>query len=271
MTMVFGTVTSAAPAFDRIADEYDSLFTFSAIGRTQREVVWNRLLSVFSSGDHILELNCGTGQDALFMARAGMRVIGCDASPRMIERARQRIATEGADAQFFTLATEELHKLPESLLFDGLLSNFGGLNCVRDLSVVARQAARHLKPGAPLLLCFLNRFCAWEIVHYLFRGRLSKAFRRCRGTSIARVGELSFPVNYPTLGELRRIFAPEFRFIAVVGVGVTVPPSYCEPWIARHPRVLLLLREIDELVRALPGLRVLGDHVLVHLERTSTC
>ena len=269
MTAASSATIAAAPAFDGVADDYDASFTFSNIGRAQRDVVWQRILSVFHAGDHILELNCGTGQDALFMVQAGMRVTGCDASPRMVECARRSVAAKGVarEAEFHTLATEELRILPEQGLFDGLLSNFGGLNCVSDLSLVACEAARRLKPGAPLLLCLLNRVCAWEIAYYLLRGRVRKAVRRCGGAVIAQMGEHTFPVQYPTVAELRGIFEPEFRIVALTGVGITVPPSYCESWIARWPRLLRGMKAIDDQIRATPGIRTLGDHILLHVEK----
>lgn len=273
MTSVAEIDSPAATAFDSLAAKYDSLFTFSAVGQSQRNVVWKHLLSVFRPGEHILELNCGTGMDALFLVKAGLRVTACDASPRMIEMARKRIAgaDEGRAPEFFTLATEELYKLPEQCRFDGLFSNFAGLNCVRDLSIVAQQAALRLKPGAPLLLCFFSRFCLWEIVYHLLRGKPRDAFRRCSGSSVAHVGNLSFPVFYPTLSELCRIFAPGFRLVSTFGVGITVAPSYLEPWIARHPRVLRYMEVVDDFIRAFPGLRLIGDHMLLHLEKVEPC
>lgn len=272
MTLVAETDSPVAAAFDGLAANYDSLFTFSAVGQSQRNVVWKHLLSVFRPGEHILELNCGTGVDALFMVKAGLSVTACDASPRMIERARIRMAAanEARSAEFLNLATENLYMLPDHCCFDGLFSNFAGLNCVRDLSIVARQAALRLKPGAPLLLCFFSRFCLWEIVYYLFRGKPRDAFRRCSGSSIAHVGDVSFPVFYPTLSELRRIFAPEFRFVSTIGVGITVPPTYLDAWSADHPRLLRCMEAIDDSVCAFPGLRFLGDHMLVHLEKVET-
>jgi ubiquinone/menaquinone biosynthesis C-methylase UbiE len=268
--------TTASPvvlAFDRMAADYDAIFTFSAVGRSQRDVVWEELLSVFAPGSHILELNCGTGQDALFMTRAGMTVTACDASPRMIEQARHRMALENPDGslEFLNLATEDLDALPATRHFDGLFSNFSGLNCVRDLKSVARMAAHRLKPGAPLLLCLSTRFCLWEIAYFLLRGHPRKALRRCFGASEARFGELCFPVYYPTLSQVRRAFAPEFRLVSTAGVGIAVPPSYLEPWVADHPRLLRRMEAMDEWIRRWPLLRVLGDHMLLHLERVHEC
>jgi ubiquinone/menaquinone biosynthesis C-methylase UbiE len=267
-------IDSPVPAaFDSLAADYDSIFTFSAVGRAQRDVVWKQILSVFRSGGHILELNCGTGVDALFMVSAGLRVTACDASPRMIETARKRMADANArnSVKFLALASEELYKIPAENLFDGLFSNFAGLNCVRDLRAIARQAALRLRPGAPLLLCFLSRFCLWEILYFLLRGKPRDAFRRCGGTSSARLGDVSFPVFYPALSEVCRKFAPEFRLVSTIGVGITVPPSYLEPWIAPHPTLLRCMEQIDDFIRAFPGLRLIGDHMLLHLEKVESC
>lgn len=256
-------------AFDSLAVDYDAIFTFSTIGKSQRDVVWKRLLSVFPRGSHILELNCGTGQDALFMSRAGIKVTACDGSTRMIKQAGELIARQNPSApvQFFALMTEDLGRLPGSKRFDGVFSNFGGLNCVRNLRSVVQEMAWRLKPGAPLLLCFLNRWCLWEIVYFSLLGKLRKALRRSDGASAAHVGEFSFLVHYPKLSDLRSIFAPEFKLISTTGVGISVPPSYLEPWLARHPHLLRRMEAFDALVHDWPGFRVVGDHILLHMER----
>jgi len=259
----------AGLAFDRMAAGYDSLFTFSAIGMSQREVVWRRALAVFAKGSRVLELNCGTGQDALFLAKAGMMVTACDASLGMIEQARHKMAVEapGARVEFLPLRTEEIRTLPQALRFDGVFSNFSGLNCVGDLKSVARQLSARLTPGAPLLLCLSTRYCLWEIAYFLLHGNPHKAFRRWKGVSQARFDGLEFPVYYPRVAQLRSAFEPVFRIVSVTGIGVAVPPSYVESWMASHPRLLKLLEAIDETVRTWPGLRVLGDHMLLHLEK----
>jgi SAM-dependent methyltransferase len=263
---------AAGLAFDRLATAYDSLFTFSAIGKSQREVVWKRALTVFAIGNHILELNCGTGQDALFLAEAGMSVTACDASLGMIEQARRKMAVEAPDAsvEFLPLRTEEIGVLPPTPRFDGVFSNFSGLNCVGDLASVAQQLSGRLTPGASLLLCLSTRYCLWETIYFLLHGDPRKALRRWKGVSQARFGGQEFPVYYPTVAQLRSAFAPNFRLVSMTGIGVAVPPSYVESWMAPHPRLLKLLEAIDETVRAWPGLRTLGDHMLLHLEKVQS-
>ncbi len=68
------------------------------------------LFDIFEEGAHILELNCGTGEDALFLARHDMSVVACDGSEGMIRTARKRMQDEDPDApiQFKFLPTEHL-------------------------------------------------------------------------------------------------------------------------------------------------------------------
>src|SRR6202034_944486 len=108
------------------------------IGRAQRGAVWDALGDAFEPGAHILELNCGTGEDALFLARHDISVVACDGSQGMIRTAWKRMQGEEPDApiQFELLPTEHLAQLHPSTLFDGALSNFSGLNCVSNLNQV---------------------------------------------------------------------------------------------------------------------------------------
>jgi ubiquinone/menaquinone biosynthesis C-methylase UbiE len=259
----------AALVFDQMAREYDDVFTNSMIGRAQRDAVWNVLTRVFQRGEHILELNCGTGEDALFLARNGVSVTACDTSEQMIQIASSRLRAEAphAPVQFNLLPTERVRKLQHVTKFDGAFSNFSGLNCVADLRQTAENLATLLSPGAPLLICLSTRFCPWEMFWFVLHGNFRKAFRRCSGQAIAKVGEFTVDVYYPTVRELQTLFSPSFVLRSCTGIGVTVPPSYVEAWIRSHPKLLSMLRTIDKAISNLPGFRVLGDHVLLQFER----
>jgi ubiquinone/menaquinone biosynthesis C-methylase UbiE len=259
----------AALVFDQMATEYDEIFTNSMIGRAQRDAVWSVLTGVFESGDHVLELNCGTGEDALFLARNSVSVTACDASEQMIQIASGRLRKEapGVPVHFNLLPTERIRELQHETKFDGAFSNFSGLNCVPDLKQTAEDLSTLLSPGAPLLACLSTRFCIWEMLWFALQGNFRKAFRRCSGHSIAKVGEFTVDVYYPTVRKLQTLFSPAFILRSCAGVGVTVPPSYVEAWIRNHPKFLSMFRSIDKAISSQPGFRVLGDHVLLHFER----
>ena len=259
----------AALVFDQMAREYDNVFTRSTVGRAQRNVVWNVLTQAFQRGDHVLELNCGTGEDAFFLARHAISVTACDASEQMIQVALGRLRTETPDAPvvFNLLPTERLREFHPTPMFDGAFSNFSGLNCVPDLKQTANDLATLLRPHAPLVVCLSTRFCAWEMIWFLLHGNFRKAFRRCSGRATATLGDFTVEVYYPTVRELQQLFAPHFVIRSCAGVGVTVPPSYVEAWIRSHPKLLRLLCAIDKIISPLPGFRILGDHMVLRFER----
>lgn len=263
----------AAP-FDAVAARYDETFTLSKIGQAQRAAVWHELAKAFRAGDRTLEIGCGTGVDACFLAKRGVCVVACDSSAQMIDAAARRVQQSGLQSvvQPRRLSAENLASLWPSEKFDGAFSNFGALNCVEDLRKLAIDLAGLLKPGATAVLCWMGPYCIWEMIWYAAQGEPDKVFRRFKPEGLpARLADDAFVhVRYPSVGYLARAFAPEFGVKAVRGIGVAVPPSYLEPWARRHPQLLHVCKQFDSWVGSCPGIRSLGDHVLVRLQRVKT-
>ena len=117
-----------------------------------------RLAKAFRPGDRALEIGCGTGVDACFLAERGVRVVACDISSQMIAVATRRVQENGLQklVQPLVLRAEDIGTFATEELFDGAFSNFGALNCVEDLRRLARDLAKLLKPGATVLLCWMG-------------------------------------------------------------------------------------------------------------------
>jgi SAM-dependent methyltransferase len=263
---------AAPPApFDALAATYDELFTHSLIGRAQRDLVWTHIDRLWKPGDSVLELNCGTGEDALHLSSNGISVLACDASAAMIGIARDRMAIEApkASIEFRTISNEHLGQLSVKRPFDGVLSNFSGLNCVADLGVVARQLAFLVRGDATLALCLSTRFCAWEFVWYAPRGDLRRSVRRWSGHTQAQIGGRQIHVWYRTARQVARALAPWFELEEIVGIGTAVPPTYAEDWACAHPSLFSLLKAIDRRIHRLRLVRMLGDHMLLRFRRYS--
>jgi ubiquinone/menaquinone biosynthesis C-methylase UbiE len=261
--------SAAATAFDQISGSYDEVFTRSLIGRAQRRRVWNKLLAAFPPGSRLLELNCGTGVDARFLALKNRSVVACDASAAMIAIARQRsiAGTQTANLEYLQLANEELEFLRNGNVFDGAFSNFSGLNCLEDLSSVAAALAALVRPGGRLLICLWSRICFSELVWFLLHGETKKAVRRIWGKATARIGGIPISVSYPTVRRVGKVFSPSFQLKSHSAVGLFVPPSYVETWIRRYEGVLPKLEQMDGVFADWPVLRDMGDHVLLEFVR----
>ena len=257
----------AAP-FDGMAADYDRSFTSGAIGRRMRGAVWRRMDAAFRPGDRVLELNCGTGEDALYLAGRSVRVVATDASPAMLAIARAKVARAGLAGliEVAKMRMEELARYYPDGAFDGVLSNFGGLNCVDRLPEIARALARMMRPGGRALLCVMGPAVPWEWGWFMAHGEPRKALRRlARGGAAWR----GLTIRYPSIGEVRRAFAPHFTQRRVAAIGALVPPPFAEPWAARHPRLLATLDRLERRRETAWPLPWLADHYLIELERAA--
>jgi SAM-dependent methyltransferase len=254
-----------AAAFEQLAGDYDSDFTHTALGSALRRVVWLRADEMFAGAQRVLDLGCGTGEDALRLAARGASVLGIDAAAAMVAAASEKARHAGCDAraQFRCLPIEELNSGLSGESFDGALSNFGALNCVNDLDQVAADLAARLVPGARLLWVIMGRYVPWEWAWYLLHADPARAVRRLRG----RTGWRGMTISYPTPRKVRRSLRPYFSIDAVRPLGVALPPSYAAAWLGRRPRTLRFLSRAEACAQRLPLLAGLADHYLVEATR----
>ena len=259
-------------AFDAFAAAYDHDFTATTLGRLLRRRVWRLLHGAFPPGSHVLELACGTGVDAVWLAHRGVRVTATDGSPAMVDVTRARLIAENVEhlvsAECRSLQQLAATQWPAQPPFDGAFSNFGGLNTVPHLSSLASSLARAVRPGGRLVLVPMGPFCPWELLWYLAHGDLVTALRRFRQPATARIGDQSIAIWYPRLRHLRRAFTPLFRHHATYSLGLWLPPSYLGHLVERFPRLFQRLNRLEAATaRRTAGW---GDHYVSVFERTLT-
>lgn len=239
----------ASGCFDILARDYDRTWTNSGPGRLQRYASWREIFPLFRPSEKVLDLGCGTGEDALILQARGVHVHAVDASKEMAGIARSR----GVNAE--CKAIEEIGSF--SGVYDGAISNFGALNCIGDLSILRAPLARLVRPGGHLALCLMSRFCLFETVHYLCRFQPAKAMRRWRGQTYSQ--SLALDVFYPAASTIQRALSPEFRLLKRTGIGLFVPPSYIN---AMSNSSLTVRSQFDHYFGYWPLLRSLADHQL---------
>ncbi|MDQ1693068.1 MAG: hypothetical protein QOH85_603 [Acidobacteriaceae bacterium] len=247
------------------AERYGEVFTETRIGRMWREAVQRDLDAAFPPSTVVLELNCGTGADAIHLASRGVAVLACDISSRMIDIARQNATEAGVSEQidFRVLATEQLATLDTDMCFDGAFSNFSGLNCVQDLAAVRTSLAARLKPGSRVLLCMLGRYGIWQRLWHLARGEWSRALQIPRTREVGN----AVVVQYPSRRSIVDVFSVDFKFRRWKGIGIAVPPPFLEQWFTHFPRVMQCLDEVDKRIEDVPILRHFGACILLEFEK----
>lgn len=259
-------MTETDSPFSDIAPDYDAAFSDRAQVRALRERVQKLMLARFPQGGRILEIGCGTGIDAHFLAEHGYSVLAADPSRGMLRVAKERCRDIDA-VDFARMRAEHLACVRDRSV-DGILSNFGALNCIEHLQPVLNDAYHILRDNGIVILCLMNRFSLTETMAYLQHGNVRQAVRRWhRGGVRVSVGAHRVLTWYHSLRAIKRMIRGTFTVLDVVGLNVLTPPPSFERLYARHPRLIAFASALERRIDTVPFLSTLGDHYVVVLER----
>lgn len=265
------------PFFDSIAPDYDATFTDTALGREKRAEVRWFLAQLLRDGIRVLELNCGTGRDALFMARHGARVVATDISAAMLDIASQAAAREGVESRidFRRISLDDLgdEKILRSLgKFDLVFSNFDGLNCIVDPGVPMRALAELLTDGGSAIIVYMPPFCAMEIGVNLARLRFGRAFARLRRDgAVVHIGNgIHMRTYFHSVDAIARSLPRGVTLQSVRAVGLFLPPTSMQGLYRKWARFFNRLERLTSPLRSFPPFNRSGDHVLLSIRRDRT-
>jgi len=218
----------ASAAFSRQAPVFDRIDRENSMLGWMRARVYGEVMRFIRKDDFLLELNCGTGIDALHFASQGIRVMATDNAPGMLAQLRHKVDAESLHhlVSVQRCSFNQLEQLGLEPRFDYVFSNFGGLNCTSDLDKVLRDMDALLKPGGRFTLVMMPKICPWEMALVL-RGHFRTAFRRLRKGGVqAKVEGLPFQCYYYNPRFIIRQMGEGYRLCSLKALGIAVPPPY---------------------------------------------
>lgn len=257
-------------SFDHVALEYDTLFTHSEIGKRQRNIVYQFLESNLHRWHSIFEINCGTGEDAIFFAQKGKQITATDISKKMIETAQKKAAALALDGlQFEQLDSTRIKSYPTGKKYDLIFSNFGGLNCLNpeELKTFLSTAQKKiLNSHGSIVMVLMSKGSIWESLFYLKKLDFKKAFRRMTNKALPVNVEGKQVATYYYNPSFFKPLLSTFHIQHIQTVGFFLPPSYLEDYFKRKPKLLSSLFWLENKLSKLSFLAGFSDHYLIELK-----
>ncbi|MFZ4620824.1 MAG: class I SAM-dependent methyltransferase [Bacteroidota bacterium] len=253
-------------AFSAQAPLFDGIQHSSPMLEWMRSVVHRHVDALLKTGDTIVDINAGTGIDALHFAQLGYTVHAMDLAGGMVEQIRKKISEHRLEER----VTTEQRSFAEAgglapRKFDHIFSNFGGLNCVPDLCPIAEQLATIIKPGGLITMVIMPKICPWEILH-LLRGNTDIGLRRLHKDGvIAHIEGHHFRTYYFSVNETIRAFGDSFSVVSIRGVASCSPPPTMEKFPKHFPRIYSFLQSCDERLSLYPPFNRWADQFILTL------
>ena len=256
-------------SFDIAAANYDNTFTNTVIGKLQRHLVYRHLAGILKENQiqHILEINCGTGEDAIWLARQNYQVTATDISSSMIAVAKSKSILEN-----LCFKEVDINQLPNPFLnekFDLIFSNFGGLNCLSkaELEQFLKNSSRLLTEKGQLVLVIMPKNTLWEQFYFLAKANFKSIFRRRKAYSIANVDGENVKTYYFNPKEVVNLASGIFEAKQLKPIGFFVPPSYLEPFFRNRPKWISVLNSLENTAKNHSFLSKYADHYLIALQK----
>lgn len=256
-------------AFNSYAADYDTHFTNSPIGILQRKRVFKFLLPLLDKQKDVLEINCGTGVDALSIAPLANSVLATDISNEMIREAL--LKKERAGFKNLHFKTENIKGLHKSLSspFHLLFSDFGGLNCLspKELEDFSKNIHPFISTGGKLVLVVMGKKCLWENFFFL-KQKDARYGRRNTSSGIeTQINGSNFLTYYYSPNEMTAFFSEHFYCTQVRPIGLFIPPSYLNSYFSKKKWLLKLLNVLEKICGNFSFTSNYSDHYLLVLEK----
>ncbi|MEW5798354.1 MAG: methyltransferase domain-containing protein [Bacteroidota bacterium] len=255
-------------AFSAQAPLFDTIQNSSVMLTWMRSFVHRHVAEYLKPGDTILDINAGTGIDAVHFAQQGYAVHAMDIAAGMVNEIRKKVSSLHleeritAEQRSFTDAGNLAPKQ-----FDHIFSNFGGLNCVDNIAPVAKQLRMILKPGGFVTLVVMPPVCPWEVMHVL-KGEVSVGLRRFHKEGImAHIEGVHFRTYYHPVSKIVQSFGDDFTVVKIRGVASFSPPPYMEKFPKRFPCFYSFLQSLDEKFSAYPPFNRWADQCIVTMRK----
>lgn len=259
--------------WDKYALDYQNLLVKDTIYYLTKEIIHRMVDNAVGVEEKnnfkVLDVNCGTGNDFPFFFERGWKVVGCDGSAGMLNKAYEKYEsyTKKGQMKLYQGMIESLEENDFNLgQFDLIFSVTGGFAYVNDeqLEKINRELINFLKPGGKMVIAHLNRFCLPEFLHRIYR--LKNPFLRSGKIIKVKIKNEEHKMHLRSAGQLRKLYSPVLKEIKVLPLLAVTPPYQTGYRPGKH--MLNRLKKCDLKFRNFPIFNSIADQVVVVGEKS---
>jgi SAM-dependent methyltransferase len=217
--------------WDAYADDYAKLLVPDTVYFLTKELIHRQITDHLPSNIpiHVLDLNCGVGNDFPFFLARNWKITACDGSAGMLNKAceKYRAEIETGRIALFQGQMETLNgnSFP-GLKFDLIFSVTGGFSYITDdkMRAVNEVLGNYLTADGLMVTAHLNKFCPSDIVYQLLHARVKRAFVRLRNELTIRIKGQELRMFLRGRRKVKQLTPPNLQVLAVLPLLWLTPP-----------------------------------------------
>jgi ubiquinone/menaquinone biosynthesis C-methylase UbiE len=250
--------------FSSIYEQYEKLSTENYIDIARRKTIRTQVDLFLKPNDKILEINAGSGIDAVYFAQKGHQILATDISTGAENYINSKIKKLGLNNLKFQKAS--FTNLLDLGKFNHIFSNYGGLNCIDNLDYVCKSFEELLHPKGYVTLVIMPPFYPWELATVLKGNK--NAFRRFqKNGTIANVENHTIKTFYYTPNQIKKSMGKNFKKIKTANIGTFYPSSHYS-FFDRYKSTITKLIKFDNWINQSPYMpKGVGDYFMITFQK----
>jgi SAM-dependent methyltransferase len=254
-------------AFDSAAEEYDFTISNNYINTWIRERTIHELLRLTRPEDILVEIGCGTGAEAIVIARKVSQIVATDISSQMINLLRTKIRAKGLERKIIPIMASAAEILSINRVLDGrkpriVYSFNGALNCEPRLARFVDGLHSILADDGYFVCTIRNSICLSEAISHAAVLQFDRMAPRKSQPIMVSVGGLDIPSVYYSPSAFTQLFSGKFKLEKLIGIPSIMPPAYLSDYVVKFKRLSGLLEKFESTLSGHFPLNRLGDQTL---------
>lgn len=249
---------------NKIAGDYDRLMNENPFSVYLRNEFHKIIDKYIKHGCKVLDLGCGTGDDAIYAARQNAKVTAIDISEEMINIAEAKTQNAGLKSKIKYYAADIEQWVNENNEpFDVVISNFNAINYVKDLDKFLQHLNKSINKNGTAVITMINNKSISEFYFYFLKFKFNKSLNSLFNRKKNIITELNiYPVN-----RVNKLFRKYFKMKKAEGISIIAPPYSMQGIYKKLKKIMPVILKLEKLISSNSFFYNYSDHIIWELKK----